>query len=224
MRGRYEYHFTLHPLNSLALGPSRMRVKFVVEMQLSERELLSEPPPRALAAKLVGLAAKPPEENGRPRSAGLGRSTSDRAEQVARHPSEHVHLAWVSLSSIAVARFIWAYSLYCGQVALQQSLDEAARAQAALAQVDRMQGGVGQATSQPGLHAPDPYAGWGGWGYDAAQAQYAQQYAAWAAQYAQQQQYGYAVQTPGAAVAGGGAQGVSPKKAKSKPRSGGFAR
>ena len=45
--GEYEYHFTLHPLDSREMhpAPSRMRVKFVVEMQLSEREMLSEPVP-----------------------------------------------------------------------------------------------------------------------------------------------------------------------------------
>ena len=53
--GEYEYHFTLHPLDSREMhpSPSRMRVKFVVEMQLSEREMLSEPVPVRYLCYLV---------------------------------------------------------------------------------------------------------------------------------------------------------------------------
>ena len=106
--GEYEYHFTLHPLDSREMhpAPSRMRVKFVVEMQLSEREMLSEPVPvtttvttttagvprdrynehvAAAAAAGLGVAAA---MAARPRSAQLGGSTLDRAEAISRQQSE----------------------------------------------------------------------------------------------------------------------------------------
>ena len=63
-----------------------MRVKFVVEMQLSERDLLSEPQPREQPAARPAAPSTP--KGGRPRSAQLGGSTLERAEQVARQQSQ----------------------------------------------------------------------------------------------------------------------------------------
>ena len=215
-------------------APSRMRVKFVVEMQLSERELLSEPPvpvttttttttrgvPRdrfneyVASAAAAGLAGRMPMSP-RPRSGQLGGSTLERADAISRQQSEEEK----SRQRAALAQMD----------SRQQQQQLAAGAQPAVdpwyqqyAQMQPQQAPYYQQGPQQG-YGSDP----SGWQQQYAaylqQAGYGNPYAA----------YGYAAVPPAADAAGGSLENSPTKAAASPtkaakgpraPRTGGFGR
>ena len=102
--GEYEYRFALQPLHSTShareIGPSRMRVRFVIEMTLSEAELISEPEisvPVTTTVTTTTIAPRslpPLSLSPRPRSAQLGGNTLERAEQATASITEAVTICY----------------------------------------------------------------------------------------------------------------------------------